>query len=126
MMFKGQRNHADEAIRTIQDFIEKNIEDKITVDMLAEKAMLGRRSFERRFKNATGNSVLEYIQRVKIEAAKRSLETSRKNINEVMFDVGYSDTKAFRELFKKITGLTPIEYRNKYNKIALQSSKELA
>lgn len=80
---------------------------------------MGRRSFERRFKQATGNSVLEYIQRIKIEAAKRQFETSRKNINEVMYAVGYTDTKAFRDLFKKITGLTPIAYRNKYNKLAM-------
>jgi YesN/AraC family two-component response regulator len=53
---------------------------------------------------------------VKIEAAKRSFESSRKNINEVMYNVGYTDTKAFRTIFKKITGLTPVEYRNKYNK----------
>jgi transcriptional regulator GlxA family with amidase domain len=116
MMFKGQRNHTDEAIKTIQDFIEKNIEEKMTIDELAEKVVLGRRSFERRFKLATNNSVLEYIQRMKTEAAKRSLESSKKNVNEVMYEVGYTDTKAFRDLFKKITGLTPIEYRNKYNK----------
>ena len=84
--------------------------------MLADKFAIGRRSFERRFKKATSNTVVEYAQRVKIEAAKRSFESSRKNINEVMFDVGYTDTKAFRTVFKKITGLTPIEYRNKYNK----------
>ncbi len=60
--------------------------------------------------------MVEYIQRVKIEAAKRRFESSYKNINEVMFAVGYTDTKAFRTIFKKITGLTPIEYRNKYNK----------
>jgi len=51
-----------------------------------------------------------------MEAAKRSLESSQKNINEVMFDVGYTDTKAFRIIFKKISGLTPVEYRNKYRK----------
>lgn len=119
MMFKGQRNHADDGIKAAQDYIEKNIDEKITIDELAERVAMGRRSFERRFKQATNNSVLEYIQRVKIEAAKRSLETSRKNVNEVMVDVGYTDTKAFRDLFKKITGLTPIEYRNKYNKLSL-------
>ena len=59
---------------------------------------------------------MEYIQRVKVEAAKRSFESSRKNVNEVMFDVGYTDTKAFRDLFRKLTGLSPVEYRNKYNK----------
>ena len=115
-MFKGQKNHADTAIKEAQEFIEKNVAERISVDELAGKVAVGRRSFERRFKQATNNTVLEYIQRIKIEAAKHNFETSRKNINEVMFDVGYSDSKAFRTTFKKITGLTPIEYRNKYNK----------
>ena len=117
-MFQGQKEHKDEAVKQAQEYIEKNIDDKITIDDLADKVAVGRRSFERRFKQATNNSVLEYIQRVKIEAAKRSFENSRKNINEVMFDVGYTDTKAFRVVFKKVTGLTPIEYRNKYNKLS--------
>lgn len=116
-MFKAQKEHKDDAIRKVQEYIENNIEEKYTVEDLAEKVAMGRRSFERRFKLATNNSVLEYIQRVKIEAAKRSMESSRKNINEVMFDVGYTDTKAFRTTFKKITGLSPVEYKNKYNKV---------
>lgn len=116
-MFKGQKGHRDEAIKKAQDYIEKNIEEKISIDELAGIVAVGRRSFERRFRQATNNSVLEYIQRIKIEAAKRSFENSRKNINEVMYNVGYTDTKAFRSVFKKITGLTPIEYRNKYNKM---------
>lgn len=115
-MFKGQKEHHDNDILKAQNYIEKNIQEKITVDELADMVSVGRRSFERRFRQATNNSVLEYIHRVKIEAAKRSFETSRKNINEVMFDVGYTDTKAFRTIFKKITGLTPVEYRNKYSK----------
>lgn len=122
MMFSGQRDHQDAEIKKAQEFIETNYQDKLTVDQLADKFAIGRRSFDRRFKKATNNTVLEYIQRVKIEAAKRSFEKSLKNINEVMFDVGYTDTKAFRDLFKKITGLTPAEYRNKYNKQALVSS----
>lgn len=116
-MFKGQKNHKDASIKKAQEYIEKHVSEKITVDELADLVAVGRRSFERRFKLATNNSVLEYIHRIKIEAAKRSFETSRKNMNEVMFDVGYTDTKAFRTVFKKVTGLTPIEYRNKYNKI---------
>jgi transcriptional regulator GlxA family with amidase domain len=119
MLFQGQKEHEDAEILKAQEFIEAHYQDKITVDQLADKFVIGRRSFERRFKKATNNTVVEYIQRVKIEAAKRSFESSRKNINEVMFDVGYSDTKAFRTIFKKITGLTPIEYRNKYNKQAV-------
>jgi transcriptional regulator GlxA family with amidase domain len=118
-MFRGQKNHTDDAVRKAQDFIEKNFQEKISIDDLTELVSVGRRSFERRFKLATNNTVLEYIQRIKVEAAKRSFESSRKNMNEVMFDVGYTDTKAFRTVFKKITGLTPIEYRNKYNKMAI-------
>lgn len=118
-MFKGQKNHNDVDIKKVQEYIEKNIVEKMTVDELAAIAATGRRSFERRFRVATNNSVLEYIQRVKIEAAKRHFESSRKNINEVMYNVGYTDAKAFRDLFKKITGLTPIEYRNKFNKMAM-------
>ncbi len=117
-MFQGQKTHNDDDILKAQEYIESNVGDRITVDELADKVAIGRRSFERRFKQATNNSVLEYIQRVRIEAAKRSFERSRKNISEVMYEVGYTDTKAFRTVFKKITGLTPIEYRNKYNKMA--------
>lgn len=115
-MFRGQKNHADNDIKKAQLFIETNIAEKISVDELADMVSVARRSFERRFKMATNNSVQEYIHRVKMEGAKRSFESSRKNINEVMYDVGYTDTKAFRTMFKKITGLTPVEYRNKYNK----------
>jgi transcriptional regulator GlxA family with amidase domain len=118
-MFKGQKDHEDDEIRGAQEFIEQNYTERITVDDLSRQFAIGRRSLERRFKAATNNSIAEYIQRVKIEAAKRSFESSRKNITEVMFDVGYTDTKAFRTVFKKITGLTPIEYRNKYNKPAV-------
>lgn len=116
-MFKGQKEHKDDVVKLAQDYIERKVDEKITVDELADKFNLGRRTFERRFKLATNNSILEYIQRIKIETAKRSFETSRKNISEVMYDVGYTDTKAFRTIFKKITGLTPVEYRNKYNKM---------
>jgi transcriptional regulator GlxA family with amidase domain len=118
-IFQGQKGHDDEPIKKAQEFIEKHYQDRITVEQLASMLALSRRNFERRFKKATSNTVVEYIQRVKMEAAKKDLETSRKNINEVMYDVGYSDTKAFRAVFKKITGLPPIEYRNKYNREAV-------
>jgi transcriptional regulator GlxA family with amidase domain len=119
IIFTGQKEHADEPIKEAQVFIENNFQDKIMVAQLASMLALSRRNFERRFKKATSNTVVEYIQRVKIEAAKKSLETGRKSINELMYDVGYSDTKAFRTTFKKVTGLSPIHYRNKYNKEAV-------
>lgn len=119
IMFSGQKKHEDEPIREAQQYIEANVTEKISVEELATKFAIGRRHFERRFKKATNNTPVEYIQRVKIEAAKKHLEGSRKNVNEVMYEVGYSDTKAFRTIFKKITGLSPIDYKNKYNKHAV-------
>lgn len=116
IIFEGQKAHEDEPVKKAQEYIEENYMEKITVDVLADKFALGRRSLERRFKKATANTVSEYIQRVKIEAAKKSLETGQLSVNEVMYDVGYSDTKAFRSTFRKITGLTPVEYRNRYNR----------
>jgi transcriptional regulator GlxA family with amidase domain len=116
-IFKGQKIHEDNEIKKVQEHIETNFAEKITVDELAGSFGIGRRTFERRFKKATNNSVVEYIQRVKVEAAKKELETGRKTVSEVMYEVGYTDTKAFREVFKKITGLSPVDYRNKYNKM---------
>ncbi len=121
MLFNGQRAHEDDTIKQVQNWLEAHYNNKVSVDELAERFAIGRRSFERRFKKATNNTVVEYLQRIKMEAAKRSFETSRKNINEVMYEVGYTDTKAFRTVFKKVTGLTPIEYRNKYNKQAVMN-----
>jgi transcriptional regulator GlxA family with amidase domain len=118
-IFTGQKDHNDKEILQAQNFIEKNYADKITVYELADKVNVSRRSFERRFKHATNNTAMEYMQRVRIEVAKRSFESSRNNVTEVMYNVGYSDTKAFRDVFKKITGLTPIEYRNKYSKMTI-------
>lgn len=118
IIFEGQKDHEDEQIMQAQEFIEKNYQEKITVDQITSLLALSRRNLERRFKKATANTVVEYIQRVKIEAAKKFFEASHKNINEVMYDVGYSDTKAFRLVFRKITGLSPVQYRNKYNKMA--------
>jgi transcriptional regulator GlxA family with amidase domain len=116
MIFKGQKEHEDEPVKKAQEFIEQNFQERITVDQLAAKFAIGRRNLERRFKKATANTVVEYIQRVKIEVAKVSLESSRENVNEIMYKVGYNDTKAFRTTFKKITGLSPIQYKNKYNR----------
>ena len=116
MIFIGQKGHEDEPIKKAQEFIETNYQEKISVDQLATMFALSRRNLERRFKKATSNTVVEYVQRVKIEAAKISLESSRENVNEVMYKVGYNDTKAFRTTFKKITGLSPVQYRNKYNR----------
>lgn len=120
-IFRGQRNHTDKEIQKVQDYIEKKYEEKITIDNLADLISTGRRTFERRFKQATNNTPIEYMQRVRIEAAKKFFEASRKNVTEVMYEVGYTDTKAFRDIFKKVTGLTPIEYRNRFTKVPAEA-----
>lgn len=116
LIFNGQKDHLDESIKKAQLFIENNFGERINVEELANRFAISRRNFVRRFKKATANTPLEYIQRVKIEAAKKDLETSTNNISDVMYAVGYNDTKAFRTIFKKHTGLSPIAYRNKYNR----------
>jgi transcriptional regulator GlxA family with amidase domain len=118
-IFTGQKKHDDEIVQQAQIYLEKNIEEKISVEELSSKFNVGRRNFDRRFIKATGNTPIEYSQRVKIEAAKKAFETNRKAINEVMYEVGYSDVKAFREVFRKITGMSPLEYKRKYYKDAV-------
>ncbi|EOZ98401.1 transcriptional regulator, AraC family [Indibacter alkaliphilus LW1] len=114
IIFKGQKDHPDVEVIDIQEYVEMNFENKITVDDLCERFNMVRRTMERRFKQATGNTVLEYIQRVRVEAAKRNLEKTRKTVSEIMHEVGYSDSKSFRDIFKKYAGISPVDYKNKY------------
>lgn len=116
IIFNGLKDHDDELIKNVQAYIEQNYTEKLTVDQLAVTFNITRRTFERRFKQATRNTVAEYIQRVKIEGAKKQLEIGRKSVSEVMIDVGYMDTQTFRDVFKKITGMTPVDYKHKYNR----------
>lgn len=118
-IFQMQKNHGDELVCKAQAYIEENLSDKISFEELASDLATSRRNFDRRFIRATGNTPLEYLQRVKVEVAKSTLEKGRKSIFEVMNEVGYSDDKAFREVFRKVTGISPLEYRNKFNKEAV-------
>jgi transcriptional regulator GlxA family with amidase domain len=118
-IFTGQKLHGDDMVRKAQAYIEAHLDEKISVEHLSSRLAVGRRNFDRRFIKATGNTPVEYSQRVKIEAAKKSFETSRRPVSQVMYDVGYSDVKAFREVFRRITGMSPLEYKARYNKEAL-------
>lgn len=113
-IFTGQKQHDDEVVQKAQAYFEQHFEAKISIEELSSKFNVGRRNFDRRFIKATGNTPIEYAQRVKIEKAKKAFETNRKTISEVMYEVGYSDVKAFREVFRKITGMSPLEYKGKY------------
>ena len=116
IVFSGQKDHSDEQIKKAQLHIENNYQDKLNVNDMAQMVHLNARSFLRRFKKATSNTPLEYIQRVKIEAAKKKLESTTKTILEVMYDIGYQDDKAFRSTFRKYSGLSPKEYQRKFNR----------
>ncbi len=114
-VFQGQKGHGDEEILRAQHYIEKNYRESISVEEVARQSHMSKRNFIRRFTKATHNTPLEYIQRVRIEAAKKSIETGNSSINEIMYESGYSDIKSFRTVFRKITGLSPMQYRNKYH-----------
>jgi transcriptional regulator GlxA family with amidase domain len=118
-IFQAQKNHGDELISKAQALIEENLTRKISFEELASELAISRRNFDRRFIKATGNTPVEYLQRVKVELAKKALEKGRKSILEVMLEVGYADDKAFREVFKKIAGLSPSDYRLKYSREAV-------
>jgi len=117
-IFTGQKDHSDEQVLMAQEHIESNYESKLKIENIANQIHLNSRSFLRRFKKATSNTPLEYIQRVRVEAAKKKLESTADNVLEVMYNVGYNDEKAFRKTFKKYAGLSPKEYQRKYNREA--------
>lgn len=115
-IFNGHKKHNDEAILMAQKILEENYQDKISFEKLSFDLNIGRRNFDRRFIKATGFTPLDYLQRVKTEAAKKMFETTRKTVNEIMYEVGYNDAKAFRDVFSRVTGRSPLEYKSKYNK----------
>lgn len=116
VIFNQQKNHSDPVVLKAQQYMEKNSSDKFSIDELCRRFAVGRRSFDRRFVRATGNTPLVYAQRVRIEKAKKMMESSRKSISEIKYEAGYTDAKAFRDVFKQITGLSPQAYKNRYGK----------
>lgn len=115
-IFTGQKSHGDEMIEKAQLAIESQLHEKIAIENIASQFAVSRRNFDRRFIKATGITPTEYVQRAKIELAKKGLESTRKTVAEVMDELAYSDVKAFREVFRKITGWSLNKYKNRYNK----------
>ncbi len=116
-IFDYQKSHTDTTIKKAQSFMEKKFTDTISVEELASDLGISQRHFVRRFKSATGDSPLLYLQRIRIEAAKEKLEKTMQSIDEITQQVGYEDTNSFRKLFKKNTGLSPKEYRNRFTRL---------
>lgn len=113
-IFIGQKKHGNEVVLKAQNYIENNPAAVISVDDLCEELSVSRRTLERHFKKCTGNSIKEYIQRVKVELAKQQLETGRKTVSEIIYETGYTDIDAFRKVFKKFTDLSPADYRKRF------------
>ncbi|WP_086933478.1 GlxA family transcriptional regulator [Agarilytica rhodophyticola] len=111
-----QHLHQDPDINDIQDWFEQHFHEVIHLSEVAEKFNLTTRTFIRRFKRATGQTPLSYLQRLRIDAAKNILETSHCQIEQVISEVGYEDISAFTRLFKKHTGITPSQYRKKFSR----------
>ncbi|HAS39718.1 MAG TPA: AraC family transcriptional regulator [Microscillaceae bacterium] len=115
MMFTGQKHHKDTLVLEIQNLIEQSYASNLSIDQLATEKATNRRTLERRFRAATGNSVIQYLQRVRVESAKKILEKENSNVTDAMYAVGYSDAKAFRTVFKKYVGVSPMAYKKKFS-----------
>lgn len=109
-----KRRHEDPAIRRCENWIGKHFQTSNPVDTMTELSELAPTTFSRRFKRATGHSPIEYIQAVRIEAAKRMLESKDTSIEEIGRNVGYGDSASFRRLFKRKVGVTPSSYREHF------------
>ena len=116
-IFQSQKKHRDQRILAVQEWIEDNFNQNFNYDGLARKNAMSRRTFERRFKAATGETPLIYQQRVRVEAAKHMLETGDSSFDEITYRVGYEDSSSFRKVFFKQTHLRPSEYRKKFQRI---------
>lgn len=114
-----QKSHGDSLVLDSQNWLESVFHNQVDIDNVADQFNIGRRTFERRFKKATGDTPLAYVHRVRIEAAKKLLENDSLSVEEISFKVGYEDSGFFRKIFKRKTSLTPTEYRNRFCRMIL-------
>jgi len=113
-----QRDHGDTEVLRVQDWLEEHHRERIDVSQLSAMAGMSPRTMNRRFRAAVGESPVAYLHRVRIEAAKRLLEGSRSNVDEITREVGYGDARSFSRLFKRETGFSPRDYRQRFGPIA--------
>lgn len=112
-----RQDHADSAVRSTEDWLSRHFREQHCISAAVQRSSLSERSLKRRFKMATGSSMIDYIQNLRIEAAKRQLEMSRIPIEEIAVEVGYENSSFFRRIFKRTTGLLPAEYRRMFETI---------
>lgn len=114
MIFEPPTGHDDSIVKTAQSWLAANYSVATPIDEMVIRSGLAERSFKRRFTTATGMSPITYVQRTRIEAAKRRLERTNTPIDEIAWQVGYEDPAFFRRLFKRLSEMTPGNYRRRF------------
>ncbi|MCP4024136.1 MAG: helix-turn-helix domain-containing protein [Desulfobacteraceae bacterium] len=113
-IYEAKTGHKDKQILTVQNWINQHLTETINIKTLSHIACMSLRTFERRFKHATGDSPISYIQRLKVEAAKQKLETTNSSFDEISYDLGYKNSGSFRKIFVRWVHLLPSEYRQRF------------
>jgi transcriptional regulator GlxA family with amidase domain len=114
MIFEGKRDHGDAEIGSAQQWLGTHFSVANPVEQMIKRSKLAERTFKRRFTSATGLAPIAYVQRLRIEDAKRRLERTDASVDEISWRVGYEDAAFFRRLFKRTTGLAPATYRKRF------------
>ena len=115
IVFDGKTGHGDAAIESAQDWLSTHFSVANPVEQLLKRTKLAERTFKRRFVSATGLAPIAYVQRLRIEDAKKRLERSDAPVDDISWRVGYEDPAFFRRLFKRTTGLAPAAYRRRFH-----------
>ena len=114
IIFEGKSDHGDGDIQSAQQWLSEHFSVATPVDEMIKRSKLAERTFKRRFVSATGLTPIAYVQRLRIEDAKRRLERTEASVDEISWRVGYEDAAFFRRLFKRTTGLAPGAYRKRF------------
>jgi transcriptional regulator GlxA family with amidase domain len=109
--------HADSVVRSCEEWLGEYFSESNAIKQVVGMAGIPERTLKRRFKAATGNTLIDYLQNLRVEAAKRLLESGRLPVDEISVEVGYEDASFFRRLFKRRSGLTPSQYRRMFQPI---------
>ena len=122
VVFEPVTEHGDAAIQKAQSWLSRHFSVANPIEQAARVSAIPERTFKRRFKSATGHAPIDYVQRLRIEEAKRRLERTRAPVDEIGWNVGYEDPAFFRRLFKRVTGVTAGAYRRKFQIPEVESS----